>query len=219
MRARARHGACCALVMRFLRQLLALLLLGLAQCASTSVMTSWHDPTYASGSLRHPLVVALANRPAVRVKLEDALVSALRNAGVDAAASYRVFPEAELTQGAIADKLPTTDRDSLLITHLVDVKIENYEVSTPAPSYYPSYGDRWGSYYAHSYTVVGSPRYQEYETYDVRKYVLRTNLYDAKSEKLVWTVLTQSETPAAFDTTIRKFAGVVVRTAEKDGVF
>ena len=68
--------------------------------------------------------------------------------------------------------------------------------------------------------MVGSPSlYQDYETYDVRKYVLRTNLYDAKSEKLVWTVLTQSEEPTSFDAAVRSFAGVVVRTAEKDRVF
>ena len=195
------------------------LLMGLAHCASTTVMSSWHDPTYASGSLKRPLVVALANRPAVRVKLEDGLVSALREVGVDAAASYRMFPEAEPTAGAIADKLPTTDRDSLLITHLVDVKTETYEVALPNQTY-PAYSDRWGTYYGRSYTVVGSPTmYQDYETYDVRKYVLRTNLYDAKSEKLVWTVLTQSDEPTSFDTAVRSFAGVVVKTAEKDRVF
>ncbi len=208
--------------MRFWRQIstvaLGGLLLGLAQCASTSAMSSWHDPSYASGSLHRPLVVALANRPAVRVKLEDGLVSALRNIGVDAAASYRVFPEAEPSAGAIADKLPTTDRDSLMITHLVDVKTETYELATPSDAY-PGYADRWGSYYTQRYNVIGSPAYQSSETYDVRKYVLRTNLYDAKSDKLVWTVLTQSEAPTSLDTAVRGFANVIVKTAERDRVF
>jgi hypothetical protein len=194
------------------------LLLGLAQCATTSAITSWHDPSFVSGSLHRPLVVALAKRPTVRVKLEDALVSALRNVGVDAAASYRVFPEAELSAGAIADKLPTTDRDSLLITHLVDVKTETYELATPSEAY-PGFADRWGTYYTQRYNVIGSPEYNNYETYDVRKYVLRTNLYDAKSDKLVWTVLTQSEAPTRLDTAVRGFADVVVKTAERDRVF
>jgi len=105
-----------------------------------------------------------------------------------------------------------------MVTHLVDVKDESYELTAPSEPY-PAYSDRWGPYYDRNYAiVVGSPAYQQYETYDVRKYVLRTNLYDAKTDKLVWTVLTQSEEPTSLRSALQTFANVVVNKAEQDRV-
>ncbi len=193
-----------------------------ASCTpSTSLVSSWHDSSYQRGSLKRPLVVAAANQQIVRMKIEDELVKGLRAIGVDAASSHAMFPQPELSAATIRDRLPTTDRDSVMVTHLVDVRAETVvvpdqaELYPTAPPAYPRY-ESWANDYAYSYGVVTSAAYT-YETN--RKYVLQTNLYDAASEKLVWTAVTESEEPTDLDAAIESFAGVIVKNVQKNGLF
>jgi len=201
------------------RHLLTLVLGGLVAAAvhctsSTGLVNSWHDATYRSGSLKKPLVVAVANSGVTRIKIEDGLVHGLRGIGVDAVASYTMFPQKELTAETIKDRLPTTDRDSVMVTHLVDVKLETLMV--PAHTeVYPAYADRWGTYYTHSYTVVTAPEYVA----QAKTYVLQTKLWDAASERLVWTAVTESPADASLDSAIQGFADVIVKDVEKNGLF
>jgi len=207
------------------RHLLTLVLAGLlapvVHCtSSTALVSSWHDSSYRSGSLRRPLVVAVADKHLVRVKLEDQLARGLRGAGIDAVASYTMFPQKELLAETIKDRLPSTDRDSVMITHLVDVKVENVVVSGDTEVYpmaaadYPRYGT-WGTYYTYSYGVVTSPSY----TFETKKYVLQTKLYDAATEKPVWTATTQSEEPTSLDSAIDAFVGVIVKDVQQNRLF
>ncbi len=188
---------------------------------STSLVTSWHDPSYRSGALRKPLVVALANRQLVRLKLEDELVRGLRGAGVDAVAGHTLFAQPQLDVATLRDKLPSTDRDSVMVTHLVDVRTETVVVPGEAELYpmpppdYPRF-DSWGNDYAYSYGVVTSPGYT-YETN--KKYILQTNLDDGKSEKLVWTAVTESQEPTDLDPAIVSFANVIVKDVQKNRLF
>jgi len=208
------------------RHLSTLVLVGMlapiAACTpSTALVTSWHDASYRSGALRKPLVLAVANKGVVRVKLEDALTRGLRGIGVDAVASYTLFPEKDLTAATIKDRLPSTDRDSVMVTRLVDVKRETVVVPAETEVYplgvggYPAYASRWDTYYTQSYSVVSSPGY----TYETKKYVLQTNLYEAASEKLVWTAVTESEEPTSLDDAIGSFVGVIVKDVEKNRLF
>jgi hypothetical protein len=198
-------------------------LLLLAGCSTTKVVTSWHDDSYRSGALRKPLVMAIARKQVIRAKLEDEFVRELRAIGVDAVQSYKMFPELdELKADTIKDKLPGTDRDSILVTHLVDVKKETVYVPARTDVYpmggaysRPGYYDNFGSYYGQSYTVVSSPGY----SYEFKVFVLETNLYAAATDKLVWTVVTETEHTDSIDSAVKDFVGAVVKNVEKNKVF
>jgi hypothetical protein len=200
--------------------LLALLGFGmLASCTpSTRLLASWHDPSYQAGALRRPLVLAVARQAAVRAKLEDELVRQLRAAGVDAMQSYKLVGDVENPDlvAKIKDQLPAAGRDSVLVTHLVDVKTEAVYVPTAEYGYgYPAYYGRLGSYYSHSYDLAAEPGY----AYPIRTYELETNLYDASTDKLVWTVSTESEEPESLDAAVHDFATVVVKDIKERGLF
>ncbi|HTG80739.1 MAG TPA: hypothetical protein VL949_02280 [Geobacteraceae bacterium] len=196
-------------------------LLFLAGCSSTKIVTSWRDDSYRSGTFKKPLVLAIATKQVVRAKLEDELVRELRALGVDAMQSYRIFPEQEgLSADTIKAKLPGTDRDSILVTHLVDVKKETVYVPArtdvyPTGETMPLYYDRFGTYYAQSHSVVSSPGY----SYEAKTYMVETNLYNAGNEKLVWTLVTATEEPGSFDAAVKDFVGTVIRGLEKNKVF
>jgi len=197
--------------------------LALAGCSSTRLVTSWHDDSFRPGKFSRPLVVALVKKQVIRAKLEDEFARELRTIGVDAVQSYRVFPEQEeLNPDTIRGQLPGTGRDSILVTHLVDVKKEIVNVPArtdvyPTGGMYagPGYYNSFGSYYAQSYSVVSSPAY----SYESKVFVAETNLYDGGTDKLVWTVVTETEEPSSIDSAVTEFVGVVVKDLRKNRIF
>jgi len=203
---------------------LLLLLTGalLAGCSSTRIVTSWHDESVPSGTIKKPLVLALANKQVIRARLEDELVRALRASGVDAMQSYRVFPDLNAaTPETIKDRLPELDRDSVLVTRLTDVKTETVNVPAQTTVYpgggyaVPAHYDRFGSYYAHSYSVVSSPA----SSYEFKIYALETNLYDARNEKLVWTAATETDDTTSVDSAISDIVKVVMENIKQSRLF
>lgn len=171
---------------------------------STILVSTWQNHSYAAGSLKHPVVVAVAKRDVVRVKIEDALVAKFQKLGIDAIASHSLFPGLDPTPDLLKEKLPSSGRDSVVITHLVDVKRET--VYVPASTeVYPSYEPGWGGYYSHSYGVVWSPAY----TYETKKYVLETKLYDVSNDKLVWAAVTETQDPTSLDSAVDYFSDII----------
>jgi len=198
---------------RLLLVLTSLLLL--AGCASTRVVASWSDEAYRNGKLKRPLVLATSKKQIIRAKAEDGFVQELRAIGVDAVQSYRFLPGMEdLRPDLIKAKLYGSDRDSILVIHLVDVKNQTAYVPGRTDIYTtgggyggPAYYNSFGSYYNQSYSVVSSPGY----TYEYKVYVLETNLYDAATDKLALTVMTETEEPDSLDSAIREFIKIIMK--------
>ena len=198
--------------------LFSTILLLLAGCSSTLVVTSWSDNPNPSSSFRKPLVVAIVNKQIIRKKLEDEFVRELRASGVDGVQSYQMFPEEDLKPETIKAKLSDTDRDSVLVMRPVDVRTETAstpvvnDVYTTGRGYSGSgYSERFDSYYAQSYSVVTSPGYN----YDFRVFVVETNLYDAGTRKLAATVVTETREPDSIDTAVNEFVREVLKNFRK----
>jgi len=193
--------------------LLLLTSLLLAGCSSTRIVTSWHDETVPGGTIKKPLVLALAKKQVIRAKLEDELVQELRAGGVDAMQSYQVFPDlSEATPARIKARLAELDRDSVLVSHLIDVKKETVNVGGyTVPAHY----GRFDSYYAVSYQVVRAPSH----SYVSKIYAIETNLYDARNEKLVWTAATETEDPSSVDSAISEIVKVVMKNIQQRRLF
>jgi hypothetical protein len=205
---------------RFL--LLVIGMLFLAGCSSTRIVTSWKDESLPSGSFKKPLILAVASRQVIRAKLEDEFVRELRAIGVDAQQSYKVFPDLNgVSPDTIRDRFPDLDRDSALVIHLTTVKRETVDVPPQATVYPvggysgPGYYNRFGSYYTQAYGVNFTPGH----TYEFKIYVLETNLYDGKTEKLVWTVATETEDPVSVDSAVYDFVGVVMKNIKQSRLF
>jgi hypothetical protein len=202
--------------------LLLTCLLFLSGCASTRVTASWSDEAYRSGRFSKPLVLAIAQKQIVRSKAEDGFVQELRAIGVDAVQSYKLFPGMdELRPDLIKAKLSGTDRDSILVTHLVDVKNETVYVQGRTDVYAtgggyggPAHYNSFGSYYNQSYSVVSSPAYN----YEYKVFVMETNLYDAATDKLAWTVMTETDEPESIDAAVREFVKIVMKDLRKSQV-
>ena len=173
--------------------LFVLLLIGatflFASCATTTVMTDvWKDKTY-QGKPQEIVVIMVAKSPDVRNLFEDRFSAELDDRGNNAFQSYTIIPMEQLRdKELVKSKIRNSGADTVLISRLVDTKtIESYRpglitVIPVVPDYY--YG--WWGYYNVVFADYGY-------TGDVTVAYIETNLYDVKTEKLIWSGHSKTE--------------------------
>lgn len=194
-------------MIRFLRQfgLIPLVLL-FAGCASTQLTSVWKDPTYQTRPAKI-MVVGVAKNPINRRLFEDEFVRQLRSRGTQAIASYTVLPDKQQeNEDAIAKKVEEMGADTILITRLVSKKVvQTYVPGTP---YYPPpfYGS-WPDYYGYGYRYMYTPGYIAEDEYAV----IETNLYEAKSNKLIWAASSETGINGSDQNVIQGYVGVMVK--------
>jgi hypothetical protein len=151
----------------------------LASCTSVKLQ-SWTDPAYEGQKIHKVAVIGVTNSDSTRRRYEDALAGGLVEAGLEAVASYTILPHAEkLNRTELAFELSKIGVDSVIVTRsLGEREGVRYEIPTVTPDYFEGYYE----FYDWSFDYVDEPGYVE--TYIETQ--LESNLYDVKSEKLIW---------------------------------
>src|SRR5215475_8176370 len=65
----------------------------LASCASTTLQSTWMDPSFTGGPFKKVFVMGLAPNETSRRVFEDIMVARLQAAGVQAVPAYQFIPE------------------------------------------------------------------------------------------------------------------------------
>jgi len=164
----------------------------LYSCASTSLTATWHDRSYAGSGLHDVLVIAVTEDETSRRLYEDGFVARLGEAGVRGIQSYSLqASDIEPTEQAVQTAVGMADARFVLITrHLSTDKKQHY--SPPEPIYIDPYYSRMHRYYPLAYREV---RYRPGYTYTVTTVSIESNLYDAQTEKLIWSAQSKSVDP------------------------
>lgn len=177
-------------MLRYLGNPLAYLLAAamlLTACATTQLNAVWKDPAYHARPAKI-MVVGVAKNSINRRLFEDEFVAQIRARGTDAIASYTVLPDKQQgDQEAIAAKVKESGADTILITRLVSKKIVQTYVP-PTPYFPPPYYGSWPDYYGYGYRYMYTPGYIAEDEYAV----IESNLYEAKSDKLVWAATSET---------------------------
>ena len=180
----------------------------LSSCASTNLTTTWHDKSYSgNNSLRDVLVIAVTEEQTSRRLYEDGFVAKLVEFGVRGVPSYSLqISDIEPTKQAVQTAVAMADARFVLITrHLGTDKKQHYR--PPEPIYVDPYYSRMYSYYPMAYREV---RYSPGYTYTVTTVSIESNLYDAQTEKLIWSAQSKSVDPkmskSYFDGLVNVFA-------------
>jgi hypothetical protein len=169
------------------------LVLGMAGCASTSMTHTWSDPEWKGPQIKKVLIIGVADRDANRRIFEDKFKAELAKEKVDAISSYTVLPSGQLTEDAINSKLGELGVDGIVVSRVVDKRTVDtiypptttYVAGSP---YWPSYYGGYYGYYSTSYSAYTSPGYTETTDY----VYVETNLYSAKTGKLIWTGMSET---------------------------
>jgi hypothetical protein len=185
---------------------------------STKFAFTWINPSYAGGSFKNILVLAMNGKASSRADFEDQMVAGITRPGVQVVPSYSLLPRPEATPINI-DQLKSVVRgqnfDSVLVSRLV--KYNKTVTYVPGQAYplYPYYGTFYG-YYAALSPVVYSPGYLQTDT----QVQIESNFYStAKPDgELIWTGTSDSMNPKSVTKVINAVVKLVVQELEKEKV-
>ena len=191
-------------------------------CATTTTEMKkvWRNSDYG-GKFKKVLVIGVIKRPAIKRFFEIEMAKQLELRGIDAIAGNLVLPhDKEADKDLIVSTLKELDADGVLIASLINRKtVEQY---IPGDIYYgrghytpPAHYRGWPSYYSRSHGVVYHP---EYVTKN-EVVIVETNLYDAGSEQLVWSALSETFVEGDSEKLISTFVEVMINDLFKQNLF
>jgi hypothetical protein len=182
-------------------------------CTTAKPIAEWRDKGYSGGSFDNILIVGISDQVTLRRAFENAFVDRLADEAIAATAGFAVMPDqARPTEDNIKAVIKDMRFDAVLITHLVGVDEKAvYHAPTyrPAPAY-----DRFYGYYGHVGGYVYEPGY--YRRYTSVK--LETNLYDAQTEALVWSMQSETIDPGSEQKLIDAKIRIVVKRLKAQGL-
>lgn len=195
--------------------ILSTLILGviLYSCGtSTKITAFWSEKNYDKGHVKKVLIMGIAKREAVRRSFEEDMVKKLEFYGVEGIPSSEVFPfDVKLDTNSFRLHFKNDGFDALLTSQLVsadkDVRYESGSAYYGHRGMYGYYGSSWDNMYSPGYA---------YTTTTIK---IETNLYDAKSEKLIWSAISETFDPIDEIDIIRSLNQRISSELNKQGFF
>lgn len=195
----------------------------LVACATPQQVTrSWVSPDFDKNkNYQNIFLAVLTEDEAARQLVEKELAARLTNINVKAIKSSEVLPAnfeyGKVDKERIAQAVASSNADGIFTIALLDVKTEERYI---APQYFDSgfggmsfYSD-FGAYYSYRTPVIYSPGY--YST--SKTYILESNLYDAETKDLLWTVQSKAFNPTNFTKFIEGYSKVMSEQLKSDGL-
>ena len=178
-------------------------------CAGTKLTHTRLDETYQGKPVSNILVIAITHNKENRQSFEDKFVAQLKAVGIEAVSSVDVIPippDMELKKEEILKAVNKFKNNAVIITHLVGVEEKE--------SYVPPERHRGGyyGYYGWAYNHTHEPGYYLSKTL-VR---LATNLYDVKTEKLIWSGQSETLDPGSINQIIDDVIDVLIKDLQKN---
>jgi len=187
----------------------------IASCSSTKITSVWMDQEKSGTSFNDILVIGIAKEQHNRRLFEEQFTAQLNAAGIESEVSYKILPEGTvINHDTVTAAIKGKNIDAVIVTHLVAVEEET--VYRQNMDYRPTYGyyDGLYNYYPHVNSYVNQPGY--YTTHDVVK--LETNLYEVKSEELVWSAQSRSFAPGSAKEVIDELVKLVIKDLTEKGL-
>jgi hypothetical protein len=187
---------------------------------STVITASWKSPSVPPQKYSKILVAALTSNTITKVILENEFALALGN-GINVLKSITEFPpdihNTDSDKEAIMKKVKNKNVDAILTITLINKETETRYIPG-SYSYNPiigyNYYDNFWGYYSYRYPYSYDPGYYVQD----KIYFIETNLYDVKTEKLVWSAQSRTYNPAGLQKFSKEFSNIIVAQMKKDGV-
>ncbi|WP_264537201.1 hypothetical protein [Flavobacterium sp. N1736] len=205
---------------KYLILLTAIILSG---CSSnTSIVNSWRDPkiTIAQEHFKKVLVVVLVKDEASRRVAENRIAAG--NEIFKTSYQYLNETTAQLTKEQKLKILQDENFDGVITMRLVSTEKEtNYVPGTYTGMYYGGfdgmytgmYGYGFGNWYGMYSPSFYDPGYYQETT----SYMVETNIFSLKENKLIWTGTTKSDYVTDLGQTVDAIMQAVVKEMRKDG--
>jgi len=193
--------------------LFLLLFMIVAGCAATQVQQVWTDQTYQKEHLKSVLIVVLVYNPSTRRMFESEFAKYFKYRGINAIESFRDLEIESLNGDALRDsileKMRENGSDTLLLTRVVDRNTK--ENIIPGMTITTGIG-MWGASAAAVYSFPGpsAPTTQGY-SHEETSLGMVTNEFDARTEKLIWSIRTETRLSGPPQEEIKPYVALVTK--------
>jgi len=164
------------------------------------------DDAYKGKPVSDILVIAITGNEHNRRSFEKKFVAQLKSVGVDAISSEEAIPmpaDLELKKETILNAVNQYENDAVIITHLIGKEEKDI---------YTRGGSAHRGYYGFYRSRYSDPGYSSTST-TVR---LETNLYDVKTEKLIWSGQSKTWSKDSKDQIINDVIKAVINNLQKN---
>ena len=192
----------------------------LCSCAATSVKNTWKSPDLL-GPVGKMAVLAIEERGLLRQGIENRFVEQLTKGRVSAGPTYDLLslPQIKQDKRAAAARLDESGAKALILVRLID-KTSSYREIMPGNERYAATITGWETTGWYDYFSLGMMSLSS--TYgELKEYVfLETSVYDLKTEKRLWSVLTRTVVTENMDriAELDPLIAKIVAAMKKDGV-
>ena len=184
--------------------------------ANTRIVSRWVLTGIPIPPLQKMLVAAVMDNYIIRQEFEDTMKTQLAKYGVEGVQSYMVLPpKNEMMEGELRQRIKESSLDSVLVVRPKAVRTESQEIVTggvyvPPPGYY-SFWPYWNMAYGDFYPT---------SSYTQENVIVRVecNLYDTKTEKLIWSGLTDTVYSKDFQKLGKDYAKTLIDQLKRDKV-
>jgi len=194
---------------------------------SQKITSSWINPEIKEKpQYKKIFIIALAQNPGYKATIEQDLAYAATAKKLQVIKSSEFFQPNFTTAGTtvpvdkevILKKVREAGCDVIMTVALVDKKSETHYVpGTTAYSPYMGYGGMgaygFGGYYGAAYTSMYST--PGYYTED-KTYFLQANLFDAATEKMIWSAQSEAYDPSKISTFSKDYTDLLVERMNRD---
>jgi hypothetical protein len=209
---------------QYIQLAFALLIIFLSACSpSTRITGSWVDPAARQRPIndRSVFIASLTRNIEVRTKLESSLAAQAAARNIKAVRSVDTFsPEFYQTlpsKQTLLSKIQGTGVTSILtVTLIKKASQQRYVRGNTQYMPYRSFGWYGGfyNYYNFMYPTMYDPGYYVTD----QTYFLESNLYDASTEKLIWSAQSETVNPGSIDAFVKEYPKVLLSQMVKDGL-
>lgn len=199
--------------------LLFALAASLAGCSqSTKLTNTWRAPDFQGGSFRKTLVIAVFERTGAREVVEGQFVEQIKDEGAEAAASHAFLSDEELSREAVVHKVREGGFDSVVLARLIDQAAFEKTYAPTAPSLDVD-AARQQTWY-HDYVASSAPRESGSYTVASRRDVrVETRVFDAKTEKLVWSGVSETKVDGEDPAQVADAVSAILSRLRKENLF
>lgn len=202
---------------------LFIMILAITGCGSnTSIVNSWRDPkiTVAQENFKKVLVVALVKDEASRRVTENRIAAS--NEIFKTSYQYLNEDTKQLTQEQKLKILQDENFDGVITLRLVSTEKEtNYVPGTYTGMYYGGFDGLYSGMYGYGFGNwygMYSPNFYDPGYYqETTSYMVETNVFSLKENKLIWTGTTKSDYVTDLGSTVDAIMQTVVAEMRKDG--
>jgi len=189
-----------------------------SSCATTTLTSTWYDAQYSGKkALRDVLVIAVIKDNTGRRLYEDGFVKKLAESGINGIQSYTLEDsDIDPTRVAVEKAIADAGAHFVLITrHLGTDTKQHYRPPEPVSVFADPLYSRYYRYYPLAYReVYYTPGY----SYSVTTVSIEANLYDAKTERIIWSAQSTSVDPKITQNYIEDLINVFSMDLQEKGL-